>query len=174
MPSHIFRQVQYDLARGQPELACTERSRSERVPKITYSIPFLFKKNLDYLWVSIINDMNTERSKTYLLFFTILLLFVLGNVQNTVAQEVITIPNVFTPNNDGINDEFKVNLNGNTAKSYHISIFSNWGTLVFNAANSNIHWDGRTTSGMKATEGAYFYVLDFNGQQYKGTLILLE
>lgn len=118
--------------------------------------------------------MNTKRSKTYLLFCGMLFLFIFGNAQRTSAQEVITIPNVFTPNNDGVNDEFKVNLNGYTAKSYHISIFSNWGTLVFNAANSNISWDGRTTSGMKATEGTYFYVLDFNGKQYKGTLILLN
>lgn len=118
--------------------------------------------------------MTTKRYRTYLLFYTVLSLFVLGNTQNILAQEVITIPNVFTPNSDGINDEFKVNLNGNTAKSYHINIFSNWGTLVFNSGNANISWDGRTTSGMKATEGTYFYVLDFNGKQYKGTIILLE
>lgn len=118
--------------------------------------------------------MYTKRSKSHLLFFTMLSLFVFGNTQHAHAQEIITVPNVFTPNSDGINDEFKVNLNGYTAKSYHISIFSNWGTLVFNSGNANISWDGRTTSGVKATEGTYFYVLDFNGQQYKGTLILLE
>ncbi len=118
--------------------------------------------------------MYIKRSKNHLVFFTMLSLFLLGKAQHTNAQEIIAIPNVFTPNNDGINDEFKVNLNGYTAKSYHISIFSNWGTLVFNSGNANVSWDGRTTSGIKATDGTYFYVLDFNGKQYKGTVLLLD
>ena len=118
--------------------------------------------------------MYTERSKTHLLFCAILLLFVFGNAQKINAQEPITIPNVFSPNNDGVNDEFKVNLNGNTAKSYHINIYSSWGTLMFNSGNANVSWDGRTTSGMKATEGTYYYVVDFNGKQYKGSFMLLD
>lgn len=118
--------------------------------------------------------MNPQRPKNYFLFFAMLSLFTLGNCENIFAQEIITIPNVFSPNNDGINDEFKVNLNGNTAKSYHISIFGNWGTLMFNSGNANISWDGRTTSGMKATAGTYYYVVEFNGKQYKGSFMLLE
>ena len=117
---------------------------------------------------------NPESYRTHLLFIVILLAFLLGISQKSFAQEIITVPNVFTPNNDGVNDEFKVNLNGNTALSYHISIFANWGILMFNTGNSNINWDGRTTSGLKALEGTYFYVLDFNGKQYKGSVMLLE
>ncbi len=104
---------------------------------------------------------------------TVLTVF-LASFQKISAQEIIIIPNTFTPNNDAINDEFKVNLNGNTPTSYNMSIFTNWGTLIFNSGNSNINWDGRTTSGLKATSGTYFYVLDFNGKEYKGTLTLID
>ncbi len=116
----------------------------------------------------------TQRCKSQLLLGAIFLAFFLGTFQNVHAQETIIVPNTFTPNNDGINDEFKVNLNGNKVLNYNISIFTNWGILIFNSNNSNINWDGRTTSGLKAIDGTYFYVIDFNGKQYKGTILVLE
>ena len=41
----------------------------------------------------------------------------------------IFIPNVFTPNNDGINDVFRVKIRG--VKEYHLQIFNRWGAIVF-------------------------------------------
>ena len=113
-----------------------------------------------------------QRYKLKLLYSVILLTSFVLSIQTAEAQESIIVPNTFTPNNDGINDEFKVDLNGNTAVSYNMSIFANWGILMFNTGNSNVSWDGRTTSGLKATEGTYFYIVDFNGKQFKGTLSL--
>ena len=118
--------------------------------------------------------IKSQRYKSPLLCGIVLLVFFLGIFQKGYAQQTIIVPNTFTPNGDGINDELKINLNGNTAVSYNISIFTRWGILMFNTNNVNISWDGRTTSGLKATEGTYFYVLDFNGKQYKGTITLLE
>ncbi len=115
-----------------------------------------------------------SKSKSCLLFTALFLAFFTGTIQNADAQETIIIPNVFTPNNDGINDEFKVNLNGNTITSYHLSIYANWGILMFYSGSPNVNWDGRTTSGSKASFGTYFYVLEFNGKNYKGTILLLE
>ena len=115
-----------------------------------------------------------SKSKFYLLFATLFLAFFTGAIQKTNAQETIIIPNVFTPNNDGINDEFKINLNGNAVTNYHLSIYANWGILIFYSGSPNVNWDGRTTSGIKASVGTYFYVLEFNGKLYKGTILLLE
>lgn len=72
----------------------------------------------------------------------------------------IRVPNVFTPNGDGINDLFIVNANGITP--LEISIFSRTGTLVYNTKSPIIVWDGKNSSGSELSEGIYFYVLKSN------------
>lgn len=53
--------------------------------------------------------------------------------------DVFYIPNAFTPNDDGLNDEFKVH--GNLA--YEINIYDQWGTLIF---SGSIPWPGNQVS----------------------------
>lgn len=86
----------------------------------------------------------------------------------------IEVPNVFTPNGDGINDVFKVNLSGENLGNFYINIYDRWGILVFSSPNINYKWDGRTTSGLKVVPGTYFYILDLNSKQYKGHISLFE
>ncbi|MBW7936567.1 MAG: gliding motility-associated C-terminal domain-containing protein [Flavobacteriales bacterium] len=75
------------------------------------------------------------------------------------------IPNVFSPNDDGINDLFSLQLTG--YKSIDWTIYNRWGMAVCNgkadtdsstAANIPL-WDGRTVAGIKATQGAYYYII---------------
>jgi gliding motility-associated-like protein len=86
----------------------------------------------------------------------------------------LEIPNVFTPNGDGINDLFRVNLSGNALKSFKIDIYDRWGLLMFSSSSINNKWDGRTTAGLKAVNGTYFYIIELNGTQYKGYVMLLQ
>jgi gliding motility-associated-like protein len=72
-------------------------------------------------------------------------------------NDSILIPNVFTPNGDGINDEFYIANNG--MKEYHIEIYNRWGTKIFEADASEIRWDGRTTTGVQLSDGTYYYIL---------------
>lgn len=67
------------------------------------------------------------------------------------------IPNVFTPNGDGINDVLKFN----TCESQKIDckIFDRWGLLIAEIDKPNGFWDGHTISGQECNEGTYFYVL---------------
>jgi gliding motility-associated-like protein len=83
-----------------------------------------------------------------------------------------TIPNVFTPNGDNINDVWEFSLGkGNTLNV--LNIFNRWGLLIKNAelkTNTYILWDGRTTSGEACSDGVYFYTLqytDANGDVHK-------
>ena len=85
------------------------------------------------------------------------------------------IPNVFTPNNDGINETFSIRACG--VYDYEIQIFNRFGDKVFGSNSLNINWDG-TVSGREAESGIYFYViriLDFRGdyQNYNGTITLI-
>ena len=91
-----------------------------------------------------------------------------------IACPSIEIPNVFTPNGDGINDVFKINLSGGSLSNFNISIYDRWGLLVFTSPNINNKWDGRTTSGLKVVSGTYFYVIDLNSAVYKGHITVLE
>ncbi len=92
------------------------------------------------------------------------------NCEPVVVTEPI-IPNVFTPNNDNVNDTFKFELNNSNLKSFNV--YNSWGNLIhstFNIQHSTLLWDGRTTSGIECTAGVYFYVLEYtdvNGDTHK-------
>ena len=94
-----------------------------------------------------------------------------ANCEPIVVVEPI-IPNVFTPNNDSINDVWRFSLGkGNVLKS--INIYNRWGNeIVVNSRTlvTQINWDGRTTSGEETPNGVYFYVFqytDANGDEHK-------
>ncbi|MEX2380728.1 MAG: gliding motility-associated C-terminal domain-containing protein, partial [Vicingaceae bacterium] len=85
------------------------------------------------------------------------------------------IPNVFTPNGDGINDLFEVY--GKGIKEMQIKIYNRWGDLIY--ASENAAWDGRTLGGKAASEGTYLYVIRFtqsgNAEEtVKGTVNLIR
>jgi gliding motility-associated-like protein len=73
----------------------------------------------------------------------------------TNASELL-IPNVFTPNQDGVNDEFFITSKG--LIEYNIVIVNRWGNPVFESTNANEAWDG-TSGGEQCTDGVYFYIL---------------
>jgi gliding motility-associated-like protein len=81
------------------------------------------------------------------------------------------IPNIFTPNGDGINDLFEVQ---GVSSDFYLLIFNRWGIKIFES-NGN-WWDGTTGGDKKSPEGTYFYVLTVNGRPgiYRGTVTLLR
>lgn len=97
-----------------------------------------------------------------------------SQTNTVIACPAIEIPNVFTPNGDGINDVFKINLSGENLTNFNVNIYDRWGILVFASSSINNKWDGRTTSGLKVESGIYFYVLDLNSVEYKGHVTVLE
>lgn len=71
------------------------------------------------------------------------------------------IPDVFTPDGDGINDWFTV-VSGTTTE-YEMIIYNRWGSPVFKSTDQTKLWDGRTKSGAPCADGVYYYV--FKGKQ---------
>ena len=65
------------------------------------------------------------------------------------------IPNIFTPNSDGINDTFIIDKIALQATD--IQIINRWGNVVYNSDNS-FQWDG-TSNGDELTNGVYFYLI---------------
>jgi gliding motility-associated-like protein len=70
----------------------------------------------------------------------------------------VEIPNVFTPNNDGLNDIYQTKDNGLFDKE--MVILNRWGNVVFEGKN-NQGWDGTTNSGKECTEGVYLVKVTF-------------
>lgn len=98
--------------------------------------------------------------------------------QRVVTVEIpskMEIPNVFTPNGDGVNDYFFL-TSANLTK-IHAIIVDRWGKTVYEITSEtgNITWDGKNAAGKEVAAGTYFYIIKASGsdtQEYntKGTL----
>lgn len=75
----------------------------------------------------------------------------------TVAEN-FGIPNVFTPNDDGFNDDFKVTSSGKSLLK--LRIFAPSGIMVYKSEAKILKWDGRLPSGEKVLPGIYFYTIE--------------
>lgn len=67
----------------------------------------------------------------------------------------LIIPNVLTPNNDGINDFWFVDYSG--IEILNCQIVNRWGNLVIEKKNGALIWDGKDKNGDEVVEGVYFY-----------------
>jgi uncharacterized delta-60 repeat protein/gliding motility-associated-like protein len=84
-----------------------------------------------------------------------------------VVLEVLFIPNLFTPNKDNLNDDFKILYNGK--EQYHLEISNQWGEQVFTTKEKSNSWDGNNKS-----EGIYYYSLSIGSKVYKGWVHLVK
>ena len=77
----------------------------------------------------------------------------------------IYVPNVFSPNADGLNDNFGPSSNCDFA-TYDLQIYNRWGALVFQSLEVGNNWDG-SFKGEYFTAGVFVFTLEFsfrNGQ----------
>ena len=84
-----------------------------------------------------------------------------------VALEELVIPNIFTPNGDGSNDEFYFKVDPNSISTFKATIFDRWGKKVIEFANVKDKWDGGNYPA-----GTYYYIIeasDINKQPFKHT-----
>jgi gliding motility-associated-like protein/uncharacterized repeat protein (TIGR01451 family) len=97
-----------------------------------------------------------------------------NNMAQTVQQvNPLIIPNVFTPNGDGINDTFFI-PGLDTYTENEITIINRWGNDVYEKKNYKNDWTG---NGL--VEGTYFYILKVltlagNWDVYKGYVTLIR
>ncbi len=84
----------------------------------------------------------------------------MSNTVEVVPFMSIYIPNSFTPNGDGMNDQF--GAYGEAIKEYRLQVFNRWGQMVFESDQVTKQWDG-TYDGVKVPQGTYVYTLSAKG-----------
>jgi gliding motility-associated-like protein len=141
-------------------------SKLESPPPHTYYIPGNYTVTL-----TIVSDLSCTATYTY----------------NSIVVDPseLDVPNVFTPDGDGINDNFMVSAK--SLKNISVEVFSRSGLKVYSfygigekLANWT-GWDGNVNStSVKAAPGVYFYVikaygwdnLKYDGKEYRGFVYL--
>ncbi|UPT65320.1 MAG: gliding motility-associated C-terminal domain-containing protein [Sphingobacteriales bacterium JAD_PAG50586_3] len=85
----------------------------------------------------------------------------------------LPVPNIFTPNGDAFNECFKPNILPGFEECYTMVIYNRWGIKVFETDADNTCWNGKIKSdGANASDGVYYYIMDFKGTKYNGYVML--
>jgi gliding motility-associated-like protein len=121
----------------------------EFVGMANWSSPTNLWKNMDGALASTIGNYAAIQNNNWTLTDIPYILTTLG--------EDFQIPNVFTPNNDGINDTYFVTSKG--IKEFSMFIVNRWGDVVFSSEDVNEKWDGMY-KGKLCSDGVYFYKIN--------------
>lgn len=85
-----------------------------------------------------------------------------------LSDNIDDIPNIFTPDGDGINDYFQLMQSIDVPK-FSCIIINRWGNPIISYKDSNFKWNGKDEAGNEMTEGVYFYII--NATSYSGKAI---
>ncbi|AMM52599.1 hypothetical protein TH61_17385 [Rufibacter sp. DG15C] len=93
---------------------------------------------------------------------------VVARMKLPVSVTQVSIPNIFTPNGDGVNDVFTV-ANLPKDSPVRMRIYSRWGTLVADLKDGTKGWEAYNSA-----EGLYFYNIEIAGELKKGWVELVR
>ncbi|MEM9983761.1 MAG: PKD domain-containing protein [Bacteroidota bacterium] len=87
------------------------------------------------------------------------------------------VPSAFSPNGDGINDEFYIS--GHNLINLQFSVYNRWGQLIYQTDQLDFRWEGETMNGRSVGVGTYVYhlqALDAHGntQEKSGTVTVIR
>ena len=90
---------------------------------------------------------------------------------------LVEVPNVFTPNDDGMNDKFVFKAQG--IKELSCGIFDRWGKKIYEFTDASQGWNGKTQAGAPSAPGVYYYLIVAKGfdkttVELTGTITLLR
>jgi gliding motility-associated-like protein/uncharacterized repeat protein (TIGR01451 family) len=167
LPDEVKFQGMAPPAKGTAEYDDFNKNLTWKIPQMdigeTASLVFTVKP----LKMGVINNSTTVSSET-----------TDTNMANNIAATSdvlngLTIPNVFTPNGDGVNDTFEIpGLEAYSANE--LNVMNRWGAMVYQKKGYKNEWTGQGLN-----EGTYFYLLKVQTATgkwdvYKGYITLLR
>lgn len=82
------------------------------------------------------------------------------------------VPQVYSPNGDGVNDEWII-PDIDYFKENHIIIYNRWGNVVYESSPYNNRWEGRSKYAKDLPNDTYFYLIELgNGVKHEGFVII--
>jgi gliding motility-associated-like protein len=99
-----------------------------------------------------------------------LTLTVIADPQFDASVSELVMPNVFTPNNDAVNDRYHAGASGfswqqlrELSQTYDLQVYNRWGAIVFETNGQAEAWDG-SDNGNELAEGTYYFILNYDIQ----------
>ena len=81
-----------------------------------------------------------------------------------IGTSELKVPNIFSPNNDGINDEWKISYQ--SIIKYECWIYDRYGKEVFHTSDPNKGWSGKSNNG-NIRSGVFYYIIKAQGSDGK-------
>ncbi len=125
-----------------------------------------------YLWSdgSTLNYLNVFNPGNYSVTVFYGLCSIIDSIFIDECGSEIWVPNVFTPNGDGINDFFAPIFQN--IDKITLYIYNRWGNQIFEGSSKSINWDGKY-KGSPCPEGIYYYLIEYEKKgKNKGMLEL--
>lgn len=122
---------------------------------------------LRYCWQTDCNDLGVSGFELEVSAYSLGCSGDTNFLNRTVVLDVIPpsgieeiVPNVFSPNNDGVNDTFHIEGTPNPCWDHiTVQIYNRWGQLVYESDQVEFTWDGKNLQGKDLPQGTYFVLL---------------
>lgn len=101
-------------------------------------------------------------------------------LETTIIVQPPTVPNVFTPGNDGLNDYFNIAIPDNAENITVFRVYNRWGNVLYDNESPETGWDGSKRNNQKdlMPSGVYVYLIQYQvGEQtetVKGNVTLIR
>jgi gliding motility-associated-like protein len=79
----------------------------------------------------------------------------------------VFVPSAFSPNNDGLNDIFKVKIQDDIS-DFHMQVFDRWGHMVYEGNDPAKGWDG-TQGSIQALPAVYLWSITYTDNKKQPT-----
>jgi gliding motility-associated-like protein len=81
-----------------------------------------------------------------------------------IQPDVLKLPNGYTPNGDGFNDNFVISgVQGYPNNTF--VVYNRWGNVVYSANGYSNQWNGQNNNGTDLPESTYFVILEIPGKE---------
>jgi gliding motility-associated-like protein len=80
------------------------------------------------------------------------------DIVHIISDVIIYAPNAFTPDNDDLNNDWRVYIDGININEFHLIMFNRWGEIVWESYDPEGVWDG-TYTGNNNQDGTYVWTL---------------
>lgn len=87
------------------------------------------------------------------------------SIVTIVMEDPVSIPNVITPNGDGVNDTWVIERIAGYPDATFV-IYNRWGSIVWKAGNQSFTWNGTNRNGEALPDGTYYYIINLNSNAY--------